>query len=163
MTNGAKLGDEVTVQDSDFKSLSVQAMGTDFHTAWRDADGTINNNGFAETTGTYSSIGYHLSGNGTASLLIGQTGASTTPSITTTTTPSGVTVTKYGDANCDGETDIADVVSVKCYLINPKNYSISAQGIANADVQGNSNGLNVNDVIAISKYALKLIDTLPIN
>ncbi|MBE6861136.1 MAG: hypothetical protein E7499_07670 [Ruminococcus sp.] len=163
MTNGAKLGDEVTVQDSDFKSLSVQAMGTDFHTAWRGADGTINNNGFAETTGTYSSIGYHLSGNGTASLLIGQTGASTTPSITTTTTPSGVTVTKYGDANCDGETDIADVVSVKCYLINPKNYSISAQGIANADVQGNSNGLNVNDVIAISKYALKLIDTLPIN
>ena len=37
------------------------------------------------------------------------------------------------------------------------------EGIANADVQGNSNGLNVNDVIAISKYALKLINTLPIN
>ncbi len=178
MTNGAKLGDVVTVSASDFISLSVGAMGTDFHTAWRASDGTISNKGFAETTGTYSTLGYHLTNKGTASSLIGQTGASvpqqttapaatTTASqsttITTTTAQSGVTASKYGDANCDGTVDIADVVIVKCYLLNAKNYSLSAVGLANADVQGNGNGLNTNDIIAISKYALKLTDSLPIN
>jgi hypothetical protein len=178
MTNGAKLGDVVTVSASDFISLSVGAMGTDFHTVWRGADGTISNKGFAETTVTYSTLGYHLTNKGTASSLIGQTGASvpqqttqpaatTTASqsttVTTTTAPSGVTASKYGDANCDGTVDIADVVIVKCYLLNAKNYSLSAVGLANADVQGNGNGLNTNDIIAISKYALKLTDSLPIN
>lgn len=67
-----------------------------------------------------------------------------------------------GDANCDGTTDIADAVLVKCYLINSKNYSITAKGAANADVQGNGNGLNAQDSLAILRYALKDIDKLPI-
>jgi len=61
MTNGAKLGDIVTPSDSDFITLSVPAMGTDFHTEWRNADGTPNPKGFAETKGTYAALGYHMS------------------------------------------------------------------------------------------------------
>jgi hypothetical protein len=68
----------------------------------------------------------------------------------------------YGDANCDGKVDIADVVLVKCYLINSKKYSISKQGMINADVQGKSNGLNAQDALAIMKYSLKLIKSLPV-
>ena len=66
MTNGAKLGDIVTPSDSDFITLKVAGMGTDFHTAWRNADGSPNPKGFAETVsnGTYASLGYHMS-NGT--------------------------------------------------------------------------------------------------
>ncbi|MBE6860842.1 MAG: glycoside hydrolase [Ruminococcus sp.] len=69
---------------------------------------------------------------------------------------------KYGDANCDGEADIADVVLVKCYLINSKTYSITKQGAVNADVHQCGNGINVQDVVAIQKSILKLIDSLPI-
>ncbi len=61
MTNGAKLGDVVTLSDSEFMTLSVPAMGSNFHTAWRNADGSPNPGGFAETNGTYKALGYHLS------------------------------------------------------------------------------------------------------
>jgi len=63
MTNGAKLGDIVKPADSDFMTLNVAAMGTDFHKAWRNADGSPKTGGFAETASgsTYKSIGYHMS------------------------------------------------------------------------------------------------------
>jgi hypothetical protein len=35
-------------------------MGTDFHAKWRNSNGTLNTGGFAETTGTYKSLGYHF-------------------------------------------------------------------------------------------------------
>ena len=69
---------------------------------------------------------------------------------------------KYGDANCDGKVDLADVVLVKSYLLNSAKYSISATGLANADVEKTGNGLNANDAIAIQQYSLKLIDELPV-
>lgn len=67
MTNGAKLGSKVTPNDSDFISLSVPAMGTNFHKAWRNADGSLNPSGFAETASgsAFANIGYHMY-NGTA-------------------------------------------------------------------------------------------------
>ncbi|MBO5383827.1 MAG: glycoside hydrolase family 9 protein, partial [Ruminococcus sp.] len=68
----------------------------------------------------------------------------------------------YGDVNCDGAVDIADVVLLKCYLINSSQYTISKKGILNADVQGDSNGVNAQDAIAIQKYSLKLIKKLPV-
>ncbi|MGN0592789.1 MAG: dockerin type I domain-containing protein [Ruminococcus sp.] len=78
IANGDKTGDIVTLAESDFITLSVPAMGTDFHTAWRNADGSINTAGFAETTGQYESMGYHFTG--------GSGPVVTTPSATTTTT-----------------------------------------------------------------------------
>ncbi|MDE6777184.1 MAG: dockerin type I repeat-containing protein, partial [Oscillospiraceae bacterium] len=62
MTNGAKLGDVITPADSDFVTLSVPEMGTDFHTAWRNADGSPKPASFAETPsdGTYATLGYHM-------------------------------------------------------------------------------------------------------
>jgi len=87
------------------------------------------------------------------------TTTTTTKPITTTTTKPALTVTKKGDANCDGTADIADVVLAKCYLINPKAYSITEQGLANADVIGSGNGLEIQDVVAIQKLVLKLISS----
>ena len=68
----------------------------------------------------------------------------------------------YGDANCDGNVDISDAVLIKCFLINSKKYSLSAQGKKNADVQGNGNGINAQDAVAIQKYILKQIKALPV-
>lgn len=83
-----------------------------------------------------------------------------------TTTSPAVTepavITLAGDANCDGAVDVADTVLVKCYLINAERYSMTKQGSANADVQGESNGINIQDAVAIQKYVLKLIDKLPV-
>jgi endoglucanase len=78
------------------------------------------------------------------------------------TTGGSTAATLPGDANCDGSVDLADAVLVKCYLINSAAYSISAEGKANADVQGNGNGLNAQDSLAILQKALKLIDKLPV-
>ena len=79
-----------------------------------------------------------------------------------TTTGGSAEATLPGDANCDGSVDLADAVLVKCYLINSAAYSISAEGKANADVQGDGNGLNAQDSLAILQKALKLIDKLPV-
>lgn len=79
MENGSKLGDVISLADSDFINLNVPAMGTDFHTAWRKSDGTPNPGGFAETpsNGTYANVGYHMTG-----------GVSQVPPTTTATIPS---------------------------------------------------------------------------
>ena len=52
--------------------------------------------------------------------------------------------------------------SYKSWLLNGNKYSMSEQGKANADVQGSANGINGNDVVAIQKYVLQLVDKLPI-
>lgn len=78
-------GTVVTPADSDFITLSVPAMGTDFHTAWRNSDGSPNPAGFAETpsSGTYSKLGYHMY-TGTTQTTV-TTGSSQTPTTTTST------------------------------------------------------------------------------
>lgn len=77
-------------------------------------------------------------------------------------TSSDVKVSLYGDANCDGKVDISDAVLIKCYLLNSSSYPISAQGLANSDVQGNKNGVNAQDAVTIQKYILKAITSLPV-
>ena len=59
--SAAKSGNSVSPGDSEFTNLIVAAMGTDFHAKCRNADGSPNFGGFAETSGTYKSIGYHFS------------------------------------------------------------------------------------------------------
>ena len=101
---------------------------------------------------------------GAMALLYPDMQVGTTPPTTTQpgTTAGSLEVTLAGDANCDGEVDLADTVLVKCYLINGSKYSISEQGLVNADVQSTGNGLNAQDCLAIQKYALKMIDKLPV-
>ena len=68
-------------------------MGTDFHTVWRNADGSLDPAGFAETpeNGTYAKLGYHMS-DGSSQPVV--TTVSTQPVQTTTaTTTTGGQVT----------------------------------------------------------------------
>lgn len=65
-----------------------------------------------------------------------------------------------GDANCDGNVDMSDVVLIMQALSNPNKYGtegtsaehITAAGSKNADVDGD--GLTVNDALNIQKYLL---------
>lgn len=86
----------------------------------------------------------------------------TTTTVNETTTTAGKKATLYGDANCDNMVDISDVVLTKLWLINSDKYGMSSQGIINADVQKVGNGININDIVVIQQYSLKLIDTLPV-
>lgn len=93
IANGDKTGDIVTPAESDFITLSVPAMGTDFHTAWRNADGSINTAGFAETTGQYESMGYHFKG-GSGPIVTQPTVTTTSGGNSTTTTSTTATTSK---------------------------------------------------------------------
>ena len=96
----------------------------------------------------------------------------TSSSATTTTTTSVVDVSNrlFGDANCDGQVDLADAVLIMQSLANPNKYGTSGtdehhltkEGSANADVEGNGNGITTNDAQAIQLYLLGKYTSLPV-
>ena len=77
---------------------------------------------------------------------------------------------KIGDANCDGQLDMSDVVLIMQALANPNKYGTSGtekshmtvQGAANADCDKRSEGLTTNDALAIQMYLLGKVETLPL-
>ena len=78
-------------------------------------------------------------------------------------------MTLWGDANCDGQTDMADVVLVLQAQSNPAQYGlngshpshITAQGIENADVIAPLGDLTVSDALRIQKAPLGMIPNAP--
>ena len=69
-----------------------------------------------------------------------------------------------GDANCDGELNMADAVLIMQSIANPAKYGvkgsdsshITEQGMKNADITGNNDGVTNADALAIQKRLLKL-------
>lgn len=101
------------------------------------------------------------------------TKATVTTTITTTTTTVSTEPDKdivYGDANCDGSVDMADIVIIMQSLANPNRYGINgtderhitAQGQLNADVEGGHNGVTGADALRIQEYLLHKISSLEI-
>lgn len=84
----------------------------------------------------------------------GNTEPSTKPTETTSSTASGIL---KGDANCDGSVDIADAVATASYVGDSEKNKLSEQGLINGDVQGNGNGINANDALAIQQYLANII------
>lgn len=94
------------------------------------------------------------------------TGQTTTTVTTTATTASSGSTDAEGDASCgdaneDGEVNLADAVLIMQHIANPSKYNITRQGAKNADCSGNGDGVTTSDAFAIQKYVLKLIDKLP--
>lgn len=89
---------------------------------------------------------------------------------TSTTKPKDETsdVSVWGDANLDGQVDMADAVLIMQSLANPNKYgvggsdakAITEQGKANADVDTSTKGITTNDALQIQLYLLKKIATL---
>jgi len=67
----------------------------------------------------------------------------------------------YGDANCDGEVNMADAVLIMQCIGNPDKYQLSADGENNADVFNRGDGVTNKDALSIQKYKLGIIDSLP--
>lgn len=77
--------------------------------------------------------------------------------------------TVAGDANCDGDVNMADAILIMQAVANPDKYDlngteesrITGQGWKNGDVCDND-GITVKDALGIQMYMLKLVDSLPI-
>ena len=67
----------------------------------------------------------------------------------------------YGDANEDGETNVADAVLIMQSLSNPNEYKLTAKGMDNADVCNRGDGVTAMDALSIQKLGINLLDTLP--
>jgi hypothetical protein len=74
-----------------------------------------------------------------------------------------------GDANCDGQVDLSDVVLIMQSMANPNKYGengtdpthITETGMANADVDLSSEGITVNDAMVLQLYLLHSIEKIP--
>ncbi len=78
--------------------------------------------------------------------------------------PSGIV---WGDANCDGQVNMADAVLIMQSLSNPDVYGtgkkdgITDDGKRNGDVYENGSGITINDAVTIQEYKLGIIDKIP--
>ncbi|WP_295131502.1 dockerin type I repeat-containing protein [Ruminococcus sp.] len=74
----------------------------------------------------------------------------------------------YGDANCDGNVELADAILIMQSLANPDKYGtdgseknhITQKGRINADVNG-SGTMTAEDALTIQRYLLRQIKNLP--
>ncbi|MBP5581828.1 MAG: glycoside hydrolase family 9 protein, partial [Ruminococcus sp.] len=93
------------------------------------------------------------------------------PTTTTTTAPnpgSDVKADVWGDANCDKDVDMSDVVLIMQSLANPNKYglkgsdskAITEKGLANADVAEHGDGVTAGDALRIQEYLLKKVASL---
>ncbi len=93
------------------------------------------------------------------------TTATTAPATTTTTTTATAKpgTLLYGDTNCDGKVNIADVVVLNKWLNDANSYEMKAQGKINADCcdAKGGDGLDANDSDAIIKSIVHLVKSLP--
>ena len=88
--------------------------------------------------------------------------AKPTETTSTTTVTSSDSDIVYGDANLDGSVDIADAVAIASYVGDSKKNALKAQGLINADVHGDKNGVNANDALAIQQYLAGIITAIPV-
>jgi hypothetical protein len=73
----------------------------------------------------------------------------------------GDTISATGDANGDDTIDINDVVTIMCYVTDPSANPLDDDSISRGDVYNTGDGINSLDALAIQKYLVKLIDSLP--
>ena len=99
-----------------------------------------------------------------------KTTTTTTTSKTTSTTTVTVTTGSnpdvdivYGDSNEDKKVNLADAVLIMQVKANPSKYSLTAQGELNADCNAPGGGVTNADALAIQKYLLGLVKSLPEN
>lgn len=103
------------------------------------------------------------------------TAATTTTVTATTTTVTGSDIiakpVHNGDANCDGQVDMSDVVLIMQALANPNKYGVGGsdknavieQGWTAADVFEVGSGVTTNDALSIQEFLLGKVKSLPVS
>ncbi|MBQ9899442.1 MAG: carbohydrate-binding protein, partial [Ruminococcus sp.] len=130
---------------------------------------TLGGNGYATNVVNYSVlIVPYKEEVETTTTTVTETTTTTTVTETTTTSsaPEETTTSaegRYlaGDANENGEVNMADAVCIMRSQADPDNFSLTAQGRLNADVIG-GDGVTNNDALAIQRYEAGIVTELPI-
>ena len=144
----------------------------DFYANYASTEGS-NLDGGKKADGTPIEITSSSTQTTTQNSTVTTTTTSTTSEVTTVTTNTLETGSDefrvWGDANLDGNVNIADSVLVMQVATNPDKYdigksssSIKEEGYKNADVDTSTKGLTNRDALYIQKYKLGLIDKLPV-
>lgn len=153
----SKAGTAVTgPTDADFVSVTAPQQGTDFHTVWRNADGSVNLRGFLtlQSGSTLQGLGAVFSAQEPPVVT-----TTTSTLTTTTTTTTGTPVSMRGDVNVDEKINIADLVILARYVAEDPETPITAQGVANADCDGDGK-INAQDMTTICRYLAHLISEI---
>ena len=66
-------------------------------------------------------------------------------------------ITLFGDANEDGKVSMADATAILQHIGNSDKYGLKEQGIINADVVGNGDGITGEDALAVQMVDAKLL------
>lgn len=95
--------------------------------------------------------------------LTGDTSANNNQGTTNPTNPSNPNGdVLYGDANCDGDVNIADATAIIQALGNKDKYGLSDKGKVNGDCYNVGDGVTGMDALAIQMLEAKMIDSLPV-
>lgn len=81
----------------------------------------------------------------------------TQPSTKPTDVSGGDSKILYGDANEDGEVNVADAVFIMQVLSNPDDYQLTEQGKKNSDIVGKGDGVTAKDALAIQMLGINLL------
>ncbi len=67
----------------------------------------------------------------------------------------------WGDANVNGDVEVADAILIMAHVVNPESYPLYDAGPYNADVYQHGDGIGINDAVSVQKLITKLINELP--
>lgn len=151
----------VTLSDSDFVSVVAPEMKSDFHKLWRNADGSINTNGFMQlvSDSDYSGLGSSLVDYEGKKFNV-PNGGNVDPQPTVTTTPSEsneptVTTTSVGEP-----TGTSNPIDTTTSVSQPSDTTTSLPDVVEGilgDVTGDGQ-VKSNDLLTLKKYLLGLED-----
>lgn len=112
---------------------------------------------------SYSTNEITIYWNSPLTYLLSLTNASDSTTPPKPTEPSNPNKIMYGDANVDGKVEIADATLILQYLTNKDEYSLTAQGMINADVYDVGDGVTASDALAIQKLDAGIYKELPVS
>ncbi|WP_303823561.1 cellulase family glycosylhydrolase [Ruminococcus flavefaciens] len=116
----------------------------------------------ATTTTTTTTTSTTTTSDTTTTTTVTSSASTTEPIVSTTTTTTPVPKKGgNGDANQDGQVDMADVVLIMQSMANPNKFKLSDKGAEAADVYEN-NGVTTQDALAIQYFLLHQFTELPV-
>lgn len=140
---------------------AMPGVGIMLNAVWSDGEPPATTEPVSTTTTTSAETTTTTSSSGTSTETTTTVSAPETSTETTVSTSEKPDSAIIGDANEDGKVTIADAASIIQALGNPDKYSLSEQGMENAQNCDGVAGLTAMDALAIQKLEAGMISSLP--
>jgi len=152
--NGDKVGDIVTLSDSNFVSVEAPAMGQDFHTLWRTSDNSIDVHGFMELLedSNYSNMGADFSNYESINPDLPEI---PTEEVTTSPEDTEVTTTSISNTENPDVTTIPSETSIDIEVDTTTSTPSEAHLLGDVN---NDGAVKSNDLLLLKKYLLGITE-----